>query len=80
MPSNKDRLYVALYVRGGAAKIPGREDTYVCGQFAMEFIPLMKQQLPLGLVGGAKRREVDEQGYSLPRPGAYDAARLPVGV
>ncbi|KAH0370273.1 hypothetical protein KCU65_g2695, partial [Aureobasidium melanogenum] len=28
MPSNKARLYVALYVRGGAAKMPGKEDTY----------------------------------------------------
>jgi hypothetical protein len=28
MPSNKDRLYVALYARGGAAKMPGGEDTY----------------------------------------------------
>ncbi|KAH0353159.1 hypothetical protein KCU81_g1582, partial [Aureobasidium melanogenum] len=28
MPSNKARLYVALYVRGGAAKMPGEEDTY----------------------------------------------------
>ncbi|KAH9863394.1 hypothetical protein IAQ61_009671 [Plenodomus lingam] len=28
MPSDKDRLYVALYVRGGAPKMPGKEDTY----------------------------------------------------
>ncbi|KAG9559513.1 hypothetical protein KCU79_g8223, partial [Aureobasidium melanogenum] len=28
MPSNKAQLYVALYVRGGAAKMPGKEDTY----------------------------------------------------
>lgn len=26
MPSNKDRLYVALYVRGGKVKMPGLED------------------------------------------------------
>lgn len=31
MPSNKDRLYLALYARGGVAKMPGREDTYVYG-------------------------------------------------
>ncbi|KAL2846398.1 hypothetical protein BJY01DRAFT_263348 [Aspergillus pseudoustus] len=28
MPSNKDRLYVALYAGGGAATMPGKEDTY----------------------------------------------------
>ncbi|KAJ6016183.1 hypothetical protein N7540_010774 [Penicillium herquei] len=28
MPSNKDRLYVALYVRAGEPKMPGKEDTY----------------------------------------------------
>ncbi|KAI9927113.1 hypothetical protein ASPWEDRAFT_298429 [Aspergillus wentii DTO 134E9] len=28
MPSNKDRLYVALYARGGAPTMPGKEDTY----------------------------------------------------
>ncbi|KAJ5621593.1 hypothetical protein N7528_006376 [Penicillium herquei] len=28
MPSNKDRLYVALYVRAGKPKMPGKEDTY----------------------------------------------------
>jgi len=26
MPSNKDRLYVALYARGGKVKMPGLED------------------------------------------------------
>ncbi|KAH6664026.1 hypothetical protein B0J14DRAFT_621330 [Halenospora varia] len=29
MPSNKDRLYVALYARGGMSLIPGKEDTVV---------------------------------------------------
>lgn len=29
MPSNKPRLYVALYARGGAPRMPGLEDTYV---------------------------------------------------
>ena len=29
MPSDKDRLYVCLYARSGAAKMPGKEDTYV---------------------------------------------------
>ncbi|KAL0929465.1 uncharacterized protein CTRU02_215631 [Colletotrichum truncatum] len=28
MPSDKDRLYVALYARGGQPKMPGLEDTY----------------------------------------------------
>ncbi|OJJ99168.1 hypothetical protein ASPACDRAFT_43830 [Aspergillus aculeatus ATCC 16872] len=28
MPYNKDRLYVALYVRGSKATMPGKEDTY----------------------------------------------------
>ncbi|KAJ6445290.1 hypothetical protein O9K51_00049 [Purpureocillium lavendulum] len=28
MPSNKDRLYIALYARGGEPKMPGLEDTY----------------------------------------------------
>ncbi|KAF1993982.1 hypothetical protein P154DRAFT_625054 [Amniculicola lignicola CBS 123094] len=28
MPSNKDRLYVALYARSGAPKMPGGEDKY----------------------------------------------------
>jgi hypothetical protein len=26
MPSNKDRLYIALYARAGAAAMPGGED------------------------------------------------------
>lgn len=29
MPSRKNRLYVALYARGGQARMPGLEDTYV---------------------------------------------------
>ncbi|KAK1656971.1 hypothetical protein BDP55DRAFT_568275 [Colletotrichum godetiae] len=28
MPSDKDRLYIALYARGGAPKMAGLEDTY----------------------------------------------------
>ncbi|CVK98617.1 uncharacterized protein FMAN_16168 [Fusarium mangiferae] len=28
MPSNKDRLYVGLYARGGTVKMPGGEDKY----------------------------------------------------
>ncbi|KAF1363369.1 hypothetical protein EJ07DRAFT_103853 [Lizonia empirigonia] len=28
MPSNKDRLYIALYARGGAPTMPDKEDTY----------------------------------------------------
>ncbi|KAK5113788.1 hypothetical protein LTR62_003172 [Meristemomyces frigidus] len=28
MPSNKDRLYIALYARGGEARMPGLEDKY----------------------------------------------------
>ncbi|KAI9452331.1 hypothetical protein HD554DRAFT_2179963 [Boletus coccyginus] len=28
MPSNKDRLYIGLYARGGAPKMPGGEDKY----------------------------------------------------
>ncbi|KAF2007406.1 hypothetical protein P154DRAFT_420169 [Amniculicola lignicola CBS 123094] len=28
MPSNKDRLYIALYARGGAPTMLGKEDTY----------------------------------------------------
>ncbi|KAF4509389.1 hypothetical protein G6O67_003565 [Ophiocordyceps sinensis] len=28
MPSSKDRLYVALYARGGASMMPGGEDRY----------------------------------------------------
>ncbi|RWA06726.1 hypothetical protein EKO27_g8374 [Xylaria grammica] len=28
MPSGKDRLLIALYARGGSAKMPGLEDTY----------------------------------------------------
>ncbi|KAL2072014.1 hypothetical protein VTL71DRAFT_11357 [Oculimacula yallundae] len=28
MPSNKDRLYIGLYARGGKSKMPGKEDTY----------------------------------------------------
>ncbi|KAM4057183.1 hypothetical protein HRG_004024 [Hirsutella rhossiliensis] len=31
MPSDKDRLYVALFARGGAPKMPGLEDTYHWG-------------------------------------------------
>ncbi|KAF9889153.1 hypothetical protein FE257_007642 [Aspergillus nanangensis] len=27
MPSNKDRLYVGLFARGGAPTMPGKEDT-----------------------------------------------------
>jgi hypothetical protein len=29
MPSNKDRLYIALHVRGGAPIMLEKEDTYV---------------------------------------------------
>lgn len=37
MPSNKDRLYVALYARGGSATMPDGEDKYV-GDFP-QFLP-----------------------------------------
>lgn len=34
MPSGKDRLYVALYARGGQSKMPTLEDTCVVyGQY-----------------------------------------------
>lgn len=29
MAPNKDRVYIALYVRAGVPNMPGREDTYV---------------------------------------------------
>ncbi|PYH43493.1 uncharacterized protein BP01DRAFT_402582 [Aspergillus saccharolyticus JOP 1030-1] len=28
MPANKDRLYIALFARGGKATMPGKEDTH----------------------------------------------------
>ncbi|EXA30843.1 hypothetical protein BFJ63_vAg18137 [Fusarium oxysporum f. sp. narcissi] len=38
MPSNKDRLYVGLYARGGTAKMPGGED-----RSGSESIPAMSR-------------------------------------
>lgn len=29
MAPNKDRVYIGLYLRGGAPQMPGKEDTYV---------------------------------------------------
>lgn len=41
MPSNKERLYVTLYARGGAPTMPGKEDTSV-----LSWRCLMRQRNP----------------------------------
>lgn len=41
---NKDRLYIALYTRGGAPKMPGKEDTYA----TTSPLSVQKAQLLLG--------------------------------
>ncbi|KAH7305035.1 hypothetical protein B0I35DRAFT_147894 [Stachybotrys elegans] len=45
MPSDKDRLYIALYVRGGAPKMPGLEDTYHWGLLVGPKNPISASQV-----------------------------------
>lgn len=57
MPSDKARLYVALYVRGGAAKMPGKEDKlYTLGGVSKPKLTYV-YQIPLGTLGCAQERE-----------------------
>ncbi|RAH67819.1 uncharacterized protein BO66DRAFT_456579 [Aspergillus aculeatinus CBS 121060] len=53
MPSNKDHLYVALYVRGGKARMPGKEDTY---HWAVHIGPKSPTEQRLGVRYHAKER------------------------
>ncbi|KAE8149261.1 hypothetical protein BDV25DRAFT_4511 [Aspergillus avenaceus] len=53
MPSNKDRLYVALYARGGAPTMPGKEDTY---HWALIIGPKIETQGKMGVRYHAKER------------------------
>ncbi|KAJ0414784.1 hypothetical protein BJY00DRAFT_305322 [Aspergillus carlsbadensis] len=53
MPSNKDRLYVALYARGGQARMPGKEDTY---HWAFIIGPKVEPQGGTGVRYHAKER------------------------
>ncbi|RAH87404.1 hypothetical protein BO86DRAFT_394206 [Aspergillus japonicus CBS 114.51] len=53
MPSKKDRLYVALYVRGGKARMPGKEDTY---HWALHIGPKDPNSPSLGVRYHAKER------------------------
>ncbi|PYI06130.1 hypothetical protein BO78DRAFT_461497 [Aspergillus sclerotiicarbonarius CBS 121057] len=53
MPSNKDRLYVALYARGGAPTMPGKEDTY---HWTLIIGPKIKTQGKMGVQYHAKEK------------------------
>ncbi|KAJ5189668.1 hypothetical protein N7491_008287 [Penicillium cf. griseofulvum] len=57
MPPNKDRLYVALYARGGNPTMPGKEDTY---HWALIVGPKVEEEDSMGFRYHAKeRRETD---------------------
>lgn len=62
MPSNKDRLYLALYARGGVAKMPGREDTYVYGNSLWRLNPLSIIRYHWALLMGPKSDRKDDEG------------------
>lgn len=62
MPSNKDRLYLALYARGGVAKMPGREDTYVYGDSLWRLNPLSIIRYHWALLMGPKSDRKDDEG------------------
>ncbi|KAH3258052.1 hypothetical protein KXW31_002459 [Aspergillus fumigatus] len=53
MPSNKDRLYVALYARGGNPTMPGKEDTY---HWALIVGPKVEAEDGIGVRYHAKER------------------------
>ncbi|KAK2811586.1 hypothetical protein FQN50_001928 [Emmonsiellopsis sp. PD_5] len=53
MPSNKDRLYVALYARGGSPTMPEKEDTY---HWALIVGPKVETQDGMGVRYHAKER------------------------
>ncbi|GES66234.1 hypothetical protein ASPCAL11780 [Aspergillus terreus] len=59
MPSNKDRLYVALYARGGIAKMPDKEDTY---HWALIVGPKAETEGSMGYRYHAKERPNLRQG------------------
>ncbi|KAG2022069.1 hypothetical protein GB937_004163 [Aspergillus fischeri] len=53
MPSNKDRLYVTLYARGGKPTMPGKEDTY---HWALIVGPKIEADGSMGVRYHAKER------------------------
>ncbi|KAH1664153.1 hypothetical protein KXV52_008126 [Aspergillus fumigatus] len=53
MPSNKDRLYVALYAHGGNPTMPGKEDTY---HWALIVGPKVEAEDGIGVRYHAKER------------------------
>ncbi|KAL4937297.1 hypothetical protein BDV06DRAFT_232690 [Aspergillus oleicola] len=59
MPSNKDRLYVALYARRGCPDMPGKEDTY---HWALMVGPKIETQEKTGVRYHA--REIQKVGGS----------------
>ncbi|KAK4691534.1 hypothetical protein P7C71_g5487, partial [Lecanoromycetidae sp. Uapishka_2] len=80
MPSKKDRLYVALYVRGGGPKTAGLEDTYALplplrilhflyGQLTMEMV-----SYHWALIIGPK-----DESKNTERGTKYHAKNVPLG-
>lgn len=66
MPSRKDRLYVALYARGGKANMPGLEDTYVRMRrqpFPTDSRILIKNSYHWALIVGPKVEKDTSQGF-----------------
>src|ERR1700679_4177436 len=61
MPSNKDRLYIALYARGGRATMPGKEDTYATSISCATIPPNNKFSYHWALIVGPKV-EMDKSG------------------
>ncbi|PLB44812.1 hypothetical protein P170DRAFT_367189 [Aspergillus steynii IBT 23096] len=57
MPSNKDRLYVALHARSGAPKMPGKEDIY---HWALLIAPKTERKSSVCLHYEAKERPKTE--------------------
>lgn len=71
MPSNKARLYVALFARGGAAKMPGKEDTYEQPYVNCEARSLSSQLATTGRYWSGpkpKVRKIEEFNITLERP------------
>ncbi len=61
LTGNKDRLYVALYIRGGAPKMPGGEDKYVVT--APQNVHLLTQnRYHWALLACAKNEDEDSRG------------------
>lgn len=66
MPSDKDRLYIALYARSGPATMPGGEDKYIASNHGVDSTAAKAFQIPLGIYHRPQERSRHRDRKTLP--------------